>query len=120
MKRCSRRSVRHQLSRLAGAPTGLATVCPGARAPQLSWGVRRTRPTKWLLLEWEGSDAEGEPRWMEDLRTRPQVPGVGLLSEVTAGARAAVGCAEDATAHSIEAPGGVTPRPRRRLTSRRR
>jgi hypothetical protein len=45
------------------------------------------------VLREERNDAEGEPRRLEDLLSRPQIPRSEFLPDVTARTCAAVGCA---------------------------
>jgi hypothetical protein len=57
----------------------------------------------------EGNDAEGEPRRLENLLSRPQISRSELLPDVTARTCAAVGCAQAKDARGCEAPERVTP-----------
>jgi len=74
------------------------------RSPTCWAPTRRKRP---LNDEMESTDAERESWRMEDVLARSQVPGPELLSHVTAGTRAAVGCAEENRACRDDAPGHV-------------
>jgi uncharacterized protein len=66
----------------------------------------------------ENPDADIESWWLEDMLAWAQVSGAELLSHMTAGTRAAVGCAAEARARRSEAPKHGAHAQRHRLTQR--
>src|SRR5437763_1742868 len=86
----------------------------------LGWDHSTSGYACWFLhlVREKRYNAKGKPWWVENVLARAQVSTAELLSKVTAGARAAVGCAEEARSRRSGPPGGVLPKERHRLTKR--